>query len=389
MAHYCRNCGRELDGQRKFCVHCGVKLEASATTDQCSATDRIGSPAVENVCQSCGNPLRENLKFCTACGQPVAVATTGTAAEPKKSSETGNGVGWPGGAVGVGRMLSAATMAADWPGETVLQSGLDIFGSAQALAAQPGLAKTVKQGLTGLGGGFKEVFGHPQKLLPALVLGLLWLLQVLLPALGIKLPFSGFFSWLTFARGGLSGGVGALIGGTIGKALFAGMVTALILPLFAGKNPFVTGIAGLKQWRTALLPKDLAGVSLLLLGAGLGLLANCFLTGGNSLQNSMLGIVMTLSLLRTIGTRPGAIITGFLSSLAAGLVKQTLGNRLDEGLSTAANRLLGGLATGTALGVLLSPLPVAWFDYALGGLLALIGLVLIFIASQKRGGTPS
>lgn len=388
MAHYCRNCGGKLDGQHKFCVHCGVKLEAPGMTDQGSATDRLGSPGTENVCRSCGSPLRKNLKFCTACGQPVAATAARPAAEPEKSGETGIGVGWPGGAVGANRMLSTATMAADWPGETVLQSGLDIFGSARALAALPGLTKTVKQGLTGWGRGFKEAFGHPLKLVPALVLGLLWLLQVLLPALGIKLPFSGFFSWLTFARGGLSGGVGALIGGTIGKALFAGMVTALILPLFAGKNPFVTGLAGLKQWPIALLPKDLAGVSLLLLGAGLGLLANCFLTGGNSLQNSMLGIVMTLSLLRTIGTRPGAI-TGFLSSLAAGLVKQTLGNRLDEGLTTAANRLLGGLATGTALGVLLSPLPVAWFDYALGGLLALVGLVLIVIAAQKRGGTPS
>lgn len=388
MAHYCRNCGGELDGQRKFCVHCGVKLEASATTDQGSATDRIGSPAVVNVCQSCGNPLRENLKFCTACGQPVAVATTGTAAEPKKSSETGNGVGWPGGAVGVGRMLRTATMAADWPGETVLQSGLDIFGSAQALAAQPGLAKTVKQGLTGLGGGFKEAFSHPQKLMPALVLGLLWLLQVILPALGIKLPFSGFFSWLTFARGGLSGGVGALIGGTIGKALFAGMVTALILPLFAGKNPLASGIAGLKKWPTALLPKDLAGVSLLLLGGGLGLIMNRFLSGAPSLQNSMLGIVMTLSLLRTLGTQAGAV-TGFLTSLAAALVRPLLGAHPRDGLMMAANRLLGGMAMGTALGVLLLAVPIAWIGYALGGLLALVGLGLLVIAAQHQKGGPS
>lgn len=175
MAHYCRNCGGELDGQRKFCVHCGVKLEASATTDQGSATDRIGSPVVENVCQSCGSPLRENLKFCTACGQPIAAAGARPAAEPEKSGETGIGAGWP----------------------------------------------------------------------------------------------------------------------------------------------------------------------------------------------------------------------GFLTSLAAALVRPLLGARPRDGLMMAANRLLGGMAMGTALGVLLLAVPIAWIGYALGGLLALVGLVLLFITSQKKEGTRS
>ncbi|MFH1020010.1 MAG: hypothetical protein V1782_05280, partial [Pseudomonadota bacterium] len=252
------------------------------------------------------------------------------------------------------------------------------------LAGVPGMAQTIKQGLRGLGIGFKESASHPLKLVPALVLALLWLIQVLMPSLGITIPFSRFFSWLTFAGGGLTGGMGALIGGIIGKGLFAGMVTALIMPLFSGKNPFASGMAGLKQWAGAVVPKDLPSVAFLMLGCGLGLIINNFFTGNNSLLNSMLGILMTVSMLQVIGSKGG-----FIKNLATGLVQKILPKRRTDRLTLTANRVLAGMASGTALGVLVSVLRIPWIGYALGGLLALVGLVLIIIAAQKKAGSRS
>ncbi|PKM74874.1 MAG: hypothetical protein CVU92_04235 [Firmicutes bacterium HGW-Firmicutes-17] len=386
MTRYCRNCGKALDGECKFCVHCGAKIIAAEDLEQSQ------SPIAqdENVCSFCGNPLRDNLKFCTACGNPVSSRKIDTAERAginpafnqKKDAIFGIIATLPAG--NAAQIIPSAAMATDWSGEMVLQSGMDLFGNARILAAVPGMTQTLKGGIKGLGSGLKETITHPIKLVPALVLAMFWLLQLLLPSLGVSIPFGGFWGWLTFARGGLTGGVAGMIGGMLGKGVFAGMLTALLLPLFSGKNPISSGRTGIRRWIDALRPKDLAGVSLLLLGWGMGLIANRFLTGTNSLQNSMLGIVMTLSLLRIIGSQ-----SGFVTNLAAALVKQTLGNRLSEGLLPAANRLIAGMAAGTALGVLLSPLPITWLDYALGGLLALIGLVLLILESQQKEGQRS
>lgn len=51
----CPNCGTMLDGNAKFCLECGSKIE-------------IKKPA---FCSECGEPLAHGAKFCSGCGNKV------------------------------------------------------------------------------------------------------------------------------------------------------------------------------------------------------------------------------------------------------------------------------------------------------------------------------
>ena len=54
MSIICKNCGKELADNAKFCGGCGSKIEAE--------------PANENTCPACGAPVPANAGFCTICG---------------------------------------------------------------------------------------------------------------------------------------------------------------------------------------------------------------------------------------------------------------------------------------------------------------------------------
>lgn len=62
----CPNCGKEMEGNAKFCSECGTDLRKI----QYAAPDVEKTPQ-ERVCKKCGNPLGPEAKFCGKCGTPV------------------------------------------------------------------------------------------------------------------------------------------------------------------------------------------------------------------------------------------------------------------------------------------------------------------------------
>lgn len=52
----CENCGKEMDGNAKFCGACGAK------------TVQI---AVKNTCKGCGQVNEATVKFCLNCGEKL------------------------------------------------------------------------------------------------------------------------------------------------------------------------------------------------------------------------------------------------------------------------------------------------------------------------------
>lgn len=75
----CRNCGKTLKKDAKFCIYCGTAVE-----------EKKEQPVVEkqtvNTCQKCGNPLDEEAAFCVNCGAPVEVRDIKTESEEDLSN---------------------------------------------------------------------------------------------------------------------------------------------------------------------------------------------------------------------------------------------------------------------------------------------------------------
>jgi hypothetical protein len=136
----------------------------------------------------------------------------------------------------------------------------------------------------------RQLFKNPRRLIPFIALGALWLVLALLPALGINPWPVKLLSFLTFAQGGMYGGVWGIIGGILGKAVFAYFVSALVLPLFRGKNPFKGAGNGEKGFFSGLAVHSANAAAPLVIGLGLALVAYNFLTGNASLVNSMAGV---------------------------------------------------------------------------------------------------
>ncbi|MCK9493110.1 MAG: zinc ribbon domain-containing protein [Acholeplasmataceae bacterium] len=74
---YCKNCGKPLNEDEKFCAQCGTaKSEASF------------GESIEKTCQMCGKPLNPNSAFCSNCGsaaRPVQVRPLETAEYSSKN----------------------------------------------------------------------------------------------------------------------------------------------------------------------------------------------------------------------------------------------------------------------------------------------------------------
>jgi hypothetical protein len=220
---------------------------------------------------------------------------------------------------------------------------------------------------------------NPKQLIPMLALGTFWLVLSLLPALGINpLPVQ-LLSFLTFAQGGMYGGVLGAVGGVLGKAVFAYFVSALLLPLFSGKNPFKGMGGGFKAFFSGLAVQSGSAVAQLLMGVGLALILYNFFTGNAGLINSMAGVVGFILALKALLSK-GGFIWGLLI---------TVTNKLTKGRTPSqevVRHAVSGYAAGSVLGMALSALPVPYLPYAVGSALLIVGLILTITVKPRKEG---
>lgn len=278
------------------------------------------------ICGNCGTRIDPGGLFCSSCGAGIQAAAA-----------------FDGGAV--------------------------IAGSAAGVTAAPPAA-----GLPDFLEYFKKFLRDPGQLVPILVLALFWLILSLLAAQRINpLPVK-ILSFLTFAQGGMYCGVWGAVGGIFGKAVFAYFFSALIMPLFSGKNPF-RGME-LKSLLSGLALQGLTAVAALFSGAGLALIVFNFFTGNGSPVNSAAGIVGLLLALKALFSRGD-----LLRNLAL-----TAANKLSRGKTPTpltVNRVIAGYGAGSALGVLLSFISYPYLAYILGALLLITGAVFTMVRPGK------
>ncbi|NLM79120.1 MAG: zinc ribbon domain-containing protein [Ruminococcaceae bacterium] len=297
---------------------------------------------MSRFCRNCGSPVSQDTRFCTACGAGI---------QPSRESPEKD------------QPLQAAT-------------------------AQPtGVKALFAERLHQIKRSIAEVLKHPQKLIPLLVLVVVWLVLALLPALGINPQSVRWLSFLTFAQGGMFGGIWSIFGGVIGKAVFAYFVSAMLMPLFAGKNPFKGMGQGFKRFISGLAVQSASAGAHLLLGSGLALIVFNFLSGNASTINSMIGIAGFVLAIRGLWSR-GGFFWGLLLSAAHKLTRGRIPSQI------AVNHVIAGYAAGSALSVALSAvltpfrLLTAYQPYLAGGVLLVTGLVLHFTIKAGKVEKP-
>ncbi len=230
------------------------------------------------------------------------------------------------------------------------------------------IAEYIRQSLT--------VLKNPKQMIPTVVLGIFWLVLALLASFGINPLPVRILSFLTFAQGGMFGGVLGAVGGILGKVVIAVFLNAAIVPIFLKKAPFSGMGGGIKVFFQSLAIKSITAVTPLLGGIGAALLLYAFMNSTQSLQNSMVGIISFIMLLQSI-SRQGGFLWGLVFSIA---------NSASKGKSPSyieVSRFISGMTLGFALGVTLSLIGLRWCAW-LGTVLLIAALIFVIVTKGKK-----
>ena len=331
MEKICKQCGNVGKETAIFCGVCGVKY--------------INNSPDARKCVQCGNILNENTKFCVVCGATCKVE----------------------------KLVEYDAKAMDISGEVAFTQALP---SPSSLLQAVNPIKHLFGGFSRVIKGFGQAFKDKKKLIPAIILAIIWVTMTLLPLLGVDMSKVRWLSWLTFAQGGLRGGVTGILGGIIGKGIFAYFIMGIIINLMNKQNPFKPYINGTKKFFSAFALKSLKQTALFILGVGLALIAFNFMTWNASSMNSMAGIAAFFLAIRAMSQK-----AGFLKQFIASLITKK-GCKIDM---AAVNRLMAGWAMGFALGTALSLINYRYIGYISGGVIVVGGIVLFILSKQGKG----
>lgn len=224
--------------------------------------------------------------------------------------------------------------------------------------------------------GFKRGLGSRQILSIAGAMALIWFVLTLLPSFGINpLPVQ-LLSFLSFAQGGLTGGMPGLIGGIIGKGLIAYFVALIITGKLTPEGIIshvkrLTGSFGGKKY-------DAASLSPLLIGLGVSVFVYNFLAGSSWIFNILVGVVAFIVAARAFANKAGCIRKIFSS------VFESRGYP-DSGIIAG---VMAGWALGFGLGVVLSFTGgiLGGSICYIAGIIILIAGIALFYTANTRGG---
>ncbi len=270
-----------------------------------------------NFCTNCGKPLEPGAKFCTECGFKIM--------EPKSSA--GFGVN-----KGVSAAANAHSAAADMAGRAAMNIAETVageFGAPAAAAVKEGTKRIKKGGIA----------------VSAILLIGVWIAQIALMRMNIENPMTRILNFATYARGGMDRGIAGLLGGTIGRGVFA---SAFVTLLGGGAGMVAAGFRNVfsgKRASEGLESEGKGSFFLALLGAVLAIVLYWIFNGNLKLSGIMAGVAGILVAARSLGSRAGGLYR-FASKLSP--IKSE-GGKLPN--PAGAKSLLTGLMTGFTLSV--------------------------------------
>lgn len=334
-----------------------------------------GDDGLSKFCATCGRPLQDNVRFCTGCGAPLTSQDPGREAEntvlpmidpgtvPKEPVQKTPVHVDPALASTAAQLLhtSRATATA---GEITLSQEMFALPVPEAANTLAVLGRGLRQLLASIPAAFRD----KKRLVPALVLAVLWIVLIFLPRAGTDVAPVKILSWLTFAQGGLNGGLISQIGGILGKCLLAAFFTSLIIDkstlgqMKTGLSALTAGLKGEKQTLTSWL-----------LGTALALILYNIMVGSTSLQNSMAAIAALGLSLR--GLAGGG---GFARQIFTSMFYK------ESEQSASSNRFMAGWAAGFAVAFVFSVLPGGFNGYILGVIFFLAAVVVKLTGTNRK-----
>ena len=426
MAKFCSDCGAALIEGAKFCQSCGAPLPKPEPKrvfcSKCGAELKVGV----KFCGVCGTPVTQAAHIPTPAPEPVPESIPEPTPEPvpepeprpapeiKQEPEPTQGPApepipepepipqpapepQPAPAPETATApdiqqvpesepapaLEAESEPAPAPVETVDETprqqsfnaeatvGETALGSIKstafgaATAAIPGPMKVIGGSAKQFFSSLKSTLKDPKKMIPTLVIAVIWIVLDILKACGINPIPTQVLSFFTFANGGMNGGFFGALFGIVGKGIFAGALVSLI-GLFAKRNK------GQKRSFADTL-KGAFGVSLDTLGAylaGVGAAIFFFLliSGGATRISFM-----------------GGIATSFLAArsvLQNGFLRRFIGSITSKGKPKAGSGAAGfirGISVGSAAAAFIGLIGINLILIIMGGVILTGGVVLMIL----------
>lgn len=317
---------------------------------------------MKKQCTKCGALLGGTESFCNTC--KTAVNSVKANKNIEKSILNTNVIE---------KVLSNNITASAFVGESALGQGTSIVGNDILSEISPlkflfGEAKRFVQEIIA---SFKDI----KKLIPTIVLAVIWIVLILLPKIGVNPIPVQILSFLTFAQGGISNDPFRMFGGLVGKGLYAYLITLLVIPVTMGQNPFKSIASGLKSSVEQYKNMD-SNLVLLLTGAGIALIFYNFMAGYASPWKSMAAVTAMLLTLRSVANNSG-FLTRFLNSLL---------NKIKKPVNEKNNvkNIISGMSAGFALSIPISAIPYVYICYALGVVMIIASVILLIVKNSKK-----
>jgi hypothetical protein len=166
-----------------------------------------------------------------------------------------------------------------------------------------------------------------------------------------------------------------MLGGIIGKVIYAYLVTTIAVSIANGKSPLENFKAGLKQ-SFAQYNKGASNLPMLLAGAGAAFIAFNFMAGYSSAWKSMASVAALLLTVRSMGSAGGFFVR-FLSSVFS--------KAKEEGIKKLKiQAFTAGMAAGFALTIPVSFIRGNFLCYMVGIVLLIAALITYFVYKPNK-----
>lgn len=332
-------------------------------------------------CTQCGDEVKPNDKFCVTCGskieqeleieeqKPKAFKTESLVEENQKNKVINQDS-----ISKVKQIFGNTSFAAATAGEMFFTQAIPSMNN---VTSNLGPIKYLLNGIKNILKGPKNILKDKKMLISTIVMAIIWILLAILPTFGAYSKPIRYLSFLTFARGGMGQDLINIIGGTIGKGLYAYFITSLFLPILSGKKPLKGIGGGIKTIFKTFAVKDINQLVPLFLGSGVALIIYNFLTGNALLINSMAGIVGFILALRALSRK-----TGFLRGFIMSVVNKFSKNKFTD--TYFVDSTISGITTGFALSILLSAIPFRYICYIIGIVFVIVSIILKLVSRNKN-----
>ena len=324
-------------------------------------------------CKNCFRQLSDGARFCNYCGQPVEASAQPAQPQPGKGQpqqqqrypqQGGARQPYP-------QQINAQTQ------QEAAQQQRGYAQASQTNAAPENRPPQKPLSLTAqVKAGVMDIIRHPAKLLPTIILSVIWMVISYLMAMGKDLAVVKWLNTLTYASGGMYGGAVGAAGGIFGKAVFAAVLNTIVLSLWAGKSPFAKDPNGQGMMRKA-TTSGMATVAPFLIGLGASLVLYYFFNVTGSTNNVMVGVMAAIGAMQAAQSSHGIIF-----SIVFFIVGKVSGGRAPS--STAVRNSLMGATAGFALSVPLTFLHQPLLLASAGFALLLLGILLAVLGQQKK-----